>query len=397
MRSMRGLPVPTSSGSRGWIGFGSAVASVILYTAPSKVVRSSSSSERTIWIASSKRCTRLPGGSSSMPYALCSLICQPAPMPSTMRPLEMWSIVVARLASTAGWCTEVGATSEPMRTRSVTGCDRRQHRPALVSVTRLDLLAAGVGHVVVGVPDTVPSVGVGPSGGVEHLGGGVGHVRPDRELHGLERNLTDRDRRRRPGPFSRSLGDVRRVVDRGLHWGSRCRVRGADHPARGARAGRCRQCARHRLWRRTDQPCARCQRRPRGRRSTRRGTRSRWPATRGGGPAFARATASELPFADASFDAVLACLVFEHIDAVDESIAEIARVVQSRWPIQLLRQSPDAADAGQRLHRRPHGRSSRAVLAGGPVPGRVARPSRRSSRVSSSASSIVRCRVTSTR
>ncbi len=49
---------------------------------------------------------------------------------------------------------------------------------------------------------------------------------------------------------------------------------------------------------------------------------------RGGGPAYARATANGLPFADASFDAVLACLVFEHIDAVDEAIAEIARVVK---------------------------------------------------------------------
>ena len=49
---------------------------------------------------------------------------------------------------------------------------------------------------------------------------------------------------------------------------------------------------------------------------------------RAGGPAYARATADGLPFADASFDAVLACLVFEHIDAVDEAVAEIARVVR---------------------------------------------------------------------
>jgi SAM-dependent methyltransferase len=51
-------------------------------------------------------------------------------------------------------------------------------------------------------------------------------------------------------------------------------------------------------------------------------------AQRGGGPTFARASASGLPFADDSFDAALACLVFEHIDAVDESIAEIARIVR---------------------------------------------------------------------
>jgi SAM-dependent methyltransferase len=50
---------------------------------------------------------------------------------------------------------------------------------------------------------------------------------------------------------------------------------------------------------------------------------------RGGGPAYARAAADRLPFADASFDATLACLVFEHIDAVDEAFSEIARVTRA--------------------------------------------------------------------
>jgi ubiquinone/menaquinone biosynthesis C-methylase UbiE len=49
---------------------------------------------------------------------------------------------------------------------------------------------------------------------------------------------------------------------------------------------------------------------------------------RGGGPVYLRAGADRLPFADASFDAVVACLVFEHIDAVDEAIAEVARVLE---------------------------------------------------------------------
>ncbi len=49
---------------------------------------------------------------------------------------------------------------------------------------------------------------------------------------------------------------------------------------------------------------------------------------RGGGPAYARAGAAQLPFADASFDAVVACLVFEHIRDVDDAIAEVARVLQ---------------------------------------------------------------------
>lgn len=49
---------------------------------------------------------------------------------------------------------------------------------------------------------------------------------------------------------------------------------------------------------------------------------------RGGGPVYARAGADHLPFPDAHFDAVVACLVFEHIDAVDAAIAEVARVLQ---------------------------------------------------------------------
>lgn len=49
---------------------------------------------------------------------------------------------------------------------------------------------------------------------------------------------------------------------------------------------------------------------------------------RGGGAAFTRAGAADLPFGDASFDAVIACLVFEHIRDVDEAIAEVARVLR---------------------------------------------------------------------
>lgn len=48
---------------------------------------------------------------------------------------------------------------------------------------------------------------------------------------------------------------------------------------------------------------------------------------RGGGVRVARAAADRLPFAGDSFDAVMACLVFEHIEAVDEAIAEVARVL----------------------------------------------------------------------
>ncbi len=49
---------------------------------------------------------------------------------------------------------------------------------------------------------------------------------------------------------------------------------------------------------------------------------------RAGGPRYALGAAAGLPFADDAFDAAVACLVFEHIDDVDEAIAEVARVVR---------------------------------------------------------------------
>jgi SAM-dependent methyltransferase len=51
-------------------------------------------------------------------------------------------------------------------------------------------------------------------------------------------------------------------------------------------------------------------------------------AARAGGPAYARAGAAGLPFADGTFDHVVACLVFEHIREVDAAIAEVARVLE---------------------------------------------------------------------
>ena len=49
---------------------------------------------------------------------------------------------------------------------------------------------------------------------------------------------------------------------------------------------------------------------------------------RGVGPGYVRAEAVALPFPDGAFDAVLACLVFEHIDGMDRAIAEVGRVVR---------------------------------------------------------------------
>ena len=49
---------------------------------------------------------------------------------------------------------------------------------------------------------------------------------------------------------------------------------------------------------------------------------------RGGGTDWLQGSAMELPFASASFDAAVACLVFEHIPNVGRAIAEVARVLR---------------------------------------------------------------------
>jgi len=49
--------------------------------------------------------------------------------------------------------------------------------------------------------------------------------------------------------------------------------------------------------------------------------------TRAGGPTYLRASAERLPFASATFDGAVACLVFEHIDDLDAALVEVARVL----------------------------------------------------------------------
>ena len=49
---------------------------------------------------------------------------------------------------------------------------------------------------------------------------------------------------------------------------------------------------------------------------------------RGGGPTYLLGGATQIPAPDNSFDAVVACLVFEHIDQMDEAVTEVARVLK---------------------------------------------------------------------
>ena len=49
---------------------------------------------------------------------------------------------------------------------------------------------------------------------------------------------------------------------------------------------------------------------------------------RAGGPTYLLGGATQLPVEDASMDAVVACLVFEHIDEMDAAVAEVARVLR---------------------------------------------------------------------
>ncbi|MFM7744334.1 MAG: class I SAM-dependent methyltransferase [Actinomycetota bacterium] len=49
---------------------------------------------------------------------------------------------------------------------------------------------------------------------------------------------------------------------------------------------------------------------------------------RGGNVDYRVGVVDDLPFADGTFDAVVACLVFEHVDNVDRAIREVSRVLE---------------------------------------------------------------------
>jgi len=63
-------------------------------------------------------------------------------------------------------------------------------------------------------------------------------------------------------------------------------------------------------------------------------------ARRGGGVLVVQGMASALPFATATFDAVLVCLVLEHVDDLDGTVAEVARVLTDGGRLVLLLNHP---------------------------------------------------------
>jgi SAM-dependent methyltransferase len=61
---------------------------------------------------------------------------------------------------------------------------------------------------------------------------------------------------------------------------------------------------------------------------------------RAGGPRYGEAAAEALPFRDSSFDAVVMCLVIEHLDPMEPAIREMARVLEPGGRCLLLLNHP---------------------------------------------------------
>ncbi len=293
-------------------------------------------------------------------------------MPSTTRPPVMWSAVISRRASSAGWWTVSGETIDTRRRRGTatpTDASIVQHSKPGPSATAE---VAGVRHVVVGVPERVEAVRLGPAGAVDHLVPGAVERGPHREVHGrviasVRRHAPSVTGARRQRP---AVGGPRPLVDRRVHRRRGRGVRGADPPAGGRGAARRGAGARRRLWRRAGQPArleARSRAGGRGRPDAQpdlRGPRARWrPGLRAwaGGEAAVRRRRvrrrRRLP-------RVRAHRRRRRGDRRGGPRAPPRRAVL------LLPQPPAAADAEQRLDRRPVPRPARAVLADRRLPRR---------------------------
>ena len=313
-----------------------------------------------------------------MPYAVCSLTCQPAPSPSTIATVRDVIDRRSPVGEQRRVVDRVGDTSDPMRTRSVTAASAgsiAQHSCVSPSVDlhrrRCSACSGRRTRSRASRCRRRPSRG----GDVAQLRLGAGQIEKSmvedhtpRTWSGPERTAAlacrgDDRRRISTRPVPRPVGATRRLVDRGVHRAAptpsttsrSCRSRRTSWPAPttvldvGCGDGQI-----SRLLRQTRR--ARRRHRPdlepdRGRRRARR--RAALRPRRG----------RRLPFADAQFDAVVACLVFEHIDDRRRGDRRGRPCACARRAVQLLPQPPAAADAGQRLDRRPDARPARAVLA----------------------------------
>ena len=81
------------------------------------------------WRSSSS--IRSPSGGKGKPYGACSASYQPAPIPSSTRPPEMWSTVTTLFASTGAGRKVTGETSVPRRSPLGARRERGERRPGV--------------------------------------------------------------------------------------------------------------------------------------------------------------------------------------------------------------------------------------------------------------------------
>ncbi len=148
------------------------------------MVDSCDSIERTIWIASSNRLTRLPGRFEfdAVGVMLVDLPAraEPEDHPATGEPVDRGGALGEQRRVVDRCGRDQSANPDPLGDRGQGG----QQSPALVRVTARGRRVAGVGHVVVGQPDAVPACVLGRAHLFQEVGGSTVVIGPEREFHG---------------------------------------------------------------------------------------------------------------------------------------------------------------------------------------------------------------------
>lgn len=72
---------------------------------------------------------------------------------------------------------------------------------------------------------------------------------------------------------------------------------------------------------------------------------------RGGAALYLRGQAEHLPFRSGSFDAAIACLVFEHIEEMDLAIKEVSRILRPKGKFVFFSQPPTRANTRKWMDR----------------------------------------------